>query len=61
MKIIAYGFAFTGPYAYIRRSWNILDIFVVIVGVLVLALESFMDPGYIKWLRIFRALRWGFT
>ncbi len=57
MKIVAFGFAFTGPYAYIRNSWNILDIFVVIVGILVLSLENIIDPGYIKWLRVFRALR----
>lgn len=57
MKIITYGFAFTGKFAYMRRSWNVLDLFVVIVGILVLALEHVMNPGYIKWLRVFRALR----
>ncbi len=57
MKIVVYGLAFTGEHAYLRKSWNILDVFVVIVGILVLALDAFIDPGYIKWLRVFRALR----
>ena len=57
MKMIVYGLLFTGKYAYLRRSWNVLDLIVVIAGILVLSLESVMDPGFIKWLRIFRALR----
>ena len=43
MKIITYGFIFTGKYAYMRRSWNVLDLFVVLVGVMVLALVRESD------------------
>ncbi len=57
MKIIVCGFAFNGPYSYIRRPWNILDLFIVIVGVLVLVLESIIDSKDIIWLRALRALR----
>lgn len=35
MKIIVCGFAFNGPGSYIRSYWNMLDLFVVVIGVLV--------------------------
>ena len=57
MKIIVFGFAFNGKGSYLRHAWNILDIFVVIVGILVLVLESFIDANDIIWLRAVRALR----
>ena len=57
MKIIVYGFAFNGKGSYIRGAWNILDIFVVIVGILVLVLQSILDASNIIWLRAVRAMR----
>ena len=57
MKVLVYGFAFNGPTSYIRNPWNILDLFVVIVGILVLVLESVVDPNDIIWIRAFRAMR----
>ncbi len=32
LKIITYGFAFTGSHAYIRNGWNVLDFTIVLVG-----------------------------
>ena len=57
MKIIVYGLAFNGRGSYLRGPWNILDLFVVIVGVLVLVLESFLNANDIIWLRAIRAMR----
>ena len=57
MKIIVFGLVFNGPDSYLRGAWNILDIFVVIVGILVLVLDSIIDSDNIMWLRAVRALR----
>ena len=57
MKIIVLGLLFNGPKSYLRVPWNILDIFVVIVGILVLVLQSVFDSSSIVWLRAVRALR----
>lgn len=57
MKIIVTGLVFNGPNSYLRQPWNILDIFVVIVGVLVLVLQSIFDSNNIIWLRAVRAMR----
>ncbi|GAX86028.1 hypothetical protein CEUSTIGMA_g13443.t1 [Chlamydomonas eustigma] len=57
MKIFTYGLLFNGKDSYLRNPWNILDMFVVIVNVLVLALDTVTNPNYIIWLRAFRALR----
>ena len=57
MKIIVHGLAFNGKGSYLRGAWNILDIFVVIVGVLVLVLAAVLDPSNIVWLRAVRAMR----
>jgi len=34
MKIIAFGVIYCGSTSYVRNSWNLLDIFVVIVTIL---------------------------
>lgn len=57
MKIIVFGLVFNGPDSYLRGAWNIIDIFVVIVGILVLVLQSVLDSNNIIWLRAFRAMR----
>jgi hypothetical protein len=57
MKILVLGLLFNGKDSYLRNPWNILDMFVVIVNVLVLALDTLTNPNYIIWLRAFRALR----
>ena len=58
MKIIVHGFAFNGKGSYLRGPWNILDLFVVIVGILVLVLQAIIDANNIIWLRAVRAMRW---
>ena len=57
MKTLVYGFAFNGPKSYIQSAWNILDLFVFLVGVAVLVLDSFFSSNYILWLRALRAMR----
>jgi hypothetical protein len=32
LKIVAFGFVATGPRAYLRDSWNIFDLAIVILG-----------------------------
>ena len=56
LRVWAFG-VWRSPDAYLRNPWNILDVFVVIVGILVLVLETVMDPNDIIWLRAFRAMR----
>ena len=57
IKIIVLGLAFNGPRSYLRSAWNILDIFVVIVNILILVLQSYLNANDIIWLRAFRAFR----
>ena len=57
MKILVFGLLFNGPHSYLRGPWNILDIFVVIVNVMVLVLQSVLNDKNIIWLRAFRAFR----
>jgi hypothetical protein len=57
LKIVTVGFALNGPHSYIRSAWNVLDLFVVVVGVLVLILEAVLNNKQLIWLRAFRALR----
>ena len=59
MKIVVQGLAFNGPGSYLKGGWNILDLFVVIVGILVLILEAVLDASNVIWLRVVRAMRWG--
>ncbi|XP_073987055.1 voltage-dependent calcium channel type A subunit alpha-1-like [Rhodnius prolixus] len=55
LKCVAYGFAFH-PGSYIRNPWNIIDFFVICVGIL-----SFfplgMDLAVLRMLRVVRLLR----
>ena len=55
---MVYGLAFNGRPSYLRSPWNILDMFIVIVNILVLVLQSVMNNNYIIWLRAFRAFRY---
>ncbi|GAX76997.1 hypothetical protein CEUSTIGMA_g4444.t1 [Chlamydomonas eustigma] len=57
LKIMVLGFVVNGPSSYLRQAWNALDFFIVIVGILVVTLESLTNPSYILWLRSFRAMR----
>ncbi|GAX83897.1 hypothetical protein CEUSTIGMA_g11321.t1, partial [Chlamydomonas eustigma] len=57
MKILVQGLLFNGIHSYLRQPWNILDLFIVLIGILVLALQSVTNPSYIIWLRAFRAFR----
>lgn len=57
VKVIDTGLLFNGPDSYLRSGWNVLDLLVVVVAVLVLVLQPIMNTGYIVWLRAFRALR----
>ena len=58
MKIIVLGLAFNGRDSYIRSPWNILDLVVVTVNILVLTLSSIINSEDIIWLRALRAFRW---
>ena len=57
VKIIAWGFAFSGKNSYIRDAWNILD-FVIVAGALLgLLAGDAIDISFIKALRILKILR----
>ncbi|XP_066912648.1 muscle calcium channel subunit alpha-1-like [Clytia hemisphaerica] len=55
LKILAYGFAFH-PGAYLRSGWNILDFTIVIIGLLTLIFQQYINVD-VKALRAFRVLR----
>lgn len=52
-----FGLAFNGKNSYVRSGWNLLDLFVVVVSMLVLILEAVAESSNLIWLRAFRALR----
>ena len=54
MKIIVSGFWFNGPRSYLRDKWNVLDFFVLCVGIVFQFGSSF---DQLKSLRALRALR----
>lgn len=57
MKIIAYGFVMHAG-SYLRNGWNLLDFFIVVIGMLSITLSSLMKEGFdVKALRAFRVLR----
>eukprot|EP00798_Chlamydomonas_sp_ICE-L_P013416 gene13416-19269_t len=56
IKIIFLGFAFNGPQSYIRQRWNMLDLFVALLSLVVLVMEFALDEQYI-WLNALRSLR----
>ncbi|XP_037925281.1 muscle calcium channel subunit alpha-1 isoform X7 [Hermetia illucens] len=57
MKIIAYGFVLHSG-AYLRNGWNILDFFIVVIGMISTVLSNLMREGFdVKALRAFRVLR----
>ena len=57
VKIIAWGFAFSGKNSYIRDAWNVLD-FVIVAGALLgLLAGDAIDISFIKALRILKILR----
>ncbi|XP_067614168.1 muscle calcium channel subunit alpha-1 [Eurosta solidaginis] len=57
MKIIAYGFILHSG-SYLRNGWNILDFFIVVIGMISTVLSNIMKEGFdVKALRAFRVLR----
>ncbi|XP_037051066.1 muscle calcium channel subunit alpha-1 isoform X2 [Bradysia coprophila] len=57
MKIIALGFMMH-PGSYLRNGWNLLDFFIVVIGMISLILQSIKLDGFdVKALRAFRVLR----
>ena len=56
LKVIALTFC-TGPHAYVRSPWNLLDLAIVCVSFLVLLAEVFPVLHPLKTLRILRVLR----
>ncbi|XP_055313578.1 muscle calcium channel subunit alpha-1 isoform X5 [Sitodiplosis mosellana] len=57
MKIIAFGFVMH-PGSYLRNGWNLLDFFIVVIGMLSALLQNMMPDGFdVKALRAFRVLR----
>ncbi len=61
IKIISFGFVSSGPYAYIRSSWNILDFVVVVSGwvnfILSFTKESAGNFSVLRSLRLLRPLK----
>ncbi|KAG2489238.1 hypothetical protein HYH03_012259 [Edaphochlamys debaryana] len=58
LKIITFGFLFTGKHAYLRSGWNILDFIVVLVGYALIAIDvAGVDGENLKMLRVLRTLR----
>eukprot|EP00798_Chlamydomonas_sp_ICE-L_P001589 gene1589-32977_t len=43
LNTIVYGFAFNGTKSYIRNAWNMLDLFIAVLGVVVIVLEAVMS------------------
>ena len=54
IKIIAFGFISNGKTSYLRKSWNQLDFFIVIVSVVDLFMPA--NDG-LAFVRVFRTLR----
>eukprot|EP00198_Chlamydomonas_reinhardtii_P012109 XP_001701446.1 voltage-gated Ca2+ channel, alpha subunit [Chlamydomonas reinhardtii] len=60
LKIITFGFAFTGKHAYIRNGWNVLDFIIVLAGYALIILAAIIGPegsSKLKVLRVLRSLR----
>ncbi|KAG2495837.1 hypothetical protein HYH03_006076 [Edaphochlamys debaryana] len=58
MKIVTFGFAFTGKHAYIRNAWNVLDFAIVLLGYVLVIIDAVgVDGSNLKMLRVLRALR----
>ncbi|GFR46009.1 hypothetical protein Agub_g7487 [Astrephomene gubernaculifera] len=58
LKIITFGFAFTGKHAYIRSGWNVLDFLIVLVGFALTAIQvAGKDGSNLQMLRVLRTLR----
>ena len=55
MKIIAMGF-FLHEGSYLRNGWNVLDFFIVVIGIVTLAFAGSIKVD-VKALRAFRVLR----
>lgn len=56
MKILAFGFLFTGKSSYLRNVWNMVDFIIIIFSFISLSPLA-QDLNIIKMLRILRALR----
>lgn len=62
VKVVALGFVSPAPSAYLRSAWNVLDFAIVLVSVVLLAFEVAAvgigsQFGWLKALRVVRALR----
>ena len=49
LKIITFGFAFTGKHAYIRNGWNVLDFIIVLAGYALIILAAIIGPEGSRW------------
>ena len=56
LQVIAYGFC-TGEHAYTKDAWNVLDLLIVTISILVLLAEFFPPLAKLKVLRVLRVLR----
>jgi hypothetical protein len=56
MKIIVFGFAFNGPFSYLRSGWNILDFVIVLFSSISLAVTN-VDLSIFKVAKLLRILR----
>ena len=57
IKIIAWGLLFSGPYSYLRSSWNILDAIVVCGGWLNTAFAGASSISALRSLRLLKPLK----
>jgi hypothetical protein len=59
IKVIALGFIWPAPTAYLRSAWNMLDFVIVSISVVLLALEasSAAVSGQLSWLKALRVVR----
>ncbi|GIL68548.1 hypothetical protein Vafri_21814 [Volvox africanus] len=58
LKIVTFGFVFTGKHAYIRSGWNVLDLFIVMLGwALIIVEEIGVNAQNLTVLRVLRAMR----
>lgn len=56
LKIMAFGFMFSGENSYLRNPWNVLDFIIMILSVLSISPIA-TKLNYFKMFRIFRILR----
>ncbi|KAF5841710.1 Ion transport protein-domain-containing protein [Dunaliella salina] len=55
MKIVAFGLFFNGSRSYLRSGWNLVDAFVVVISLVVIAVQAAYEGHHLIGLRMLRA------